>query len=245
VKGIRGDQVEGRRAVRELLTAGRRRVRDVWLAEPPGTGSIDELADLAAATGAAVHRVSADELDARARTETPQGVMASADPIDVDDLDTLLDGSDVFLVALEGVTDPRNLGAVLRSAEGAGATGVVLPRHRGVQITAAATKAAAGAIEHLRFATVGGIPAALDRARRASVWTIGLDGSGETLLFDLALADQPLMLVLGAEGDGLGRLARERCDALVRIPMVGQIESLNVASAATLACYEVARRRSG
>ena len=150
-----------------------------------------------------------------------------------------------FLVALDGVTDPGNLGAVLRSAECAGATGVVLPRHRAVHVTPAATKAAAGAVEHLPIALVSGLPAALLRLREHGVWSVGLDGDARRSLFDLPVADQPVAVVLGAEGTGLARLTKQRCDALVAIPQLGRLSSLNVAAAGALACFEVARRRLG
>ncbi len=165
-------------------------------------------------------------------------------PLPSVDVDVLLDGSDAFLVALDGVTDPRNLGAVLRCAETAGATGVVLPRHRSARVTPAVTKAAAGAIEYLPIASVAGIPAMLDRASRKGVWSVGLDEGGSQSLFDLNLTDQPIVLVLGAEGRGLARLTRDRCDVLAHIPMRGRVASLNVAAAAALACHEVARRRA-
>lgn len=223
----------------ELLRAQRRRVRSVWIA---GDG-LDEIERQARAAGAKVQRVPRDQLDRRARTEAPQGVVATADPVPEVDLDPLLADERAFLVALEGVTDPGNLGAVVRTAEAAGATGMVLPRHRAARITPAVTKAAAGAVEHLPLARVSGIPSALERARRADVWTVGLDADGNTELFDLAVADQPLVLVLGAEGRGLSRLAKERCDVVVRIPMHGAMESLNVAAAAALACYEITRQR--
>jgi 23S rRNA (guanosine2251-2'-O)-methyltransferase len=234
------DQVEGRRAVRELLSARRRRVRTIWI----GGRGLDDVEDLAREAGAKVHRVAPEEIDRRARSEAPQGVIAAADPLREVDLDRLLADPRAFLVALDGVTDPQNLGAVARTAESAGATGLVLPRHRAARITPTVTKAAAGALEHLPVATVSGVPAALARARRADVWTVGLDAAGDTDLFELAVADQAVMLVLGAEGRGLSRLARERCDVLARIPMRGAIESLNVAAAAALACYEVARHRN-
>jgi len=233
------DQVDGRRAVRELPKARRRRVRTVWI----GGRDLDDVEDLARDVGAKVHRVAPEEIDRRAHTEAPQGVLAAAEPLPEADLDRLLADRRAFLVALDGVTDPQNLGAVARTAESAGATGLVLPRHRAARITPTVTKAAAGALEHLPVATVAGVPAALERARRADVWTVGLDADGGTDLFELALADQPLMIVLGAEGRGLSRLSRERCDVRARIPMHGAIESLNVSAAAALACYEVARRR--
>jgi 23S rRNA (guanosine2251-2'-O)-methyltransferase len=133
---------------------------------------------------------------------------------------------------------------VLRTAETAGATGVVLPRHRSAWLTPAATKAAAGAVEHLPIALVSGVPHLLERAARAGVWSVGLDADGSTSVFDLEIADRPVVLVLGAEGRGLSRLTRKRCDVVASIPMRGRIASLNVAAAAAIACFEVVRRRS-
>jgi 23S rRNA (guanosine2251-2'-O)-methyltransferase len=205
---------------------------------------LEQIRSEAFAKGVPVNVVAPDQIATRARTDAPQGVVAKADPLPEADADELLSRKKTFLVALDGVTDPGNLGAILRSAEGAGATGVVLPSRRSAHIGPAAAKAAAGAVEHLPLALVPGIPAFLERAARAKVWSVGLDGDGESELFDLALADQPLVLVMGAEGRGLARLTRERCDVVVRIPMLGKLESLNVSAAATLACYEVARARS-
>ncbi|MEL7207781.1 MAG: RNA methyltransferase, partial [Actinomycetota bacterium] len=126
----------------------------------------------------------------------------------------------------------------------AGATGVVLPRHRAARVTPTVAKAAAGAIEHLPIATVGGIPAALARLVELGVWTVGLDQDGDQPLWDLAVATEPVALVFGAEGRGLSRLARERCDTVVSVPQMGRLDSLNVSAAAAVACFEVARRRS-
>jgi 23S rRNA (guanosine2251-2'-O)-methyltransferase len=144
---------------------------------------------------------------------------------------------------LDGVTDPYNVGAVLRVAECAGAAGVVLPRHRASHITPAATKAAAGAIERLKIALVAGIPGALTDMTRLGFWTVGLEASAKTDFFSLDLGDTPIALVLGSEGKGLSRLARERCDVLARLPVVGALGSLNVSTAAAIACYEVLRQR--
>ncbi|HZP28254.1 MAG TPA: 23S rRNA (guanosine(2251)-2'-O)-methyltransferase RlmB [Acidimicrobiia bacterium] len=239
-----GEQVEGRRAVRELLDAGRRRVRSVTIADLREPSPVlDELADLAAAHGIRVRRVEPERLAADARTEAPQGVVARADPLVPAALDDLLAQPDAFLVSLDGVTDPQNLGAVLRTAETAGATGAVLPRHRGALLTPAAVKAAAGAVEHLPIALVSGVPHLLERASRAGVWTVGLDAGAPASVFDLEVADRPVVLVLGAEGRGLSRLTRKRCDVVASIPMRGRIGSLNVAAAAAVACFEVVRRR--
>jgi 23S rRNA (guanosine2251-2'-O)-methyltransferase len=192
-----------------------------------------------------VHHVDREQLAELARTESPQGVVAHADALEPARFDTLLSAPSAFLVGLDGVTDPQNLGAILRTAEVTGATGVVLPRHRAARVTPAAAKAAAGAIEYLPIATVGGMPAAIAQAARASVWTVGLDADGDVTVDELAVADRPLMLVVGSEGSGLSRLARERCDVVARIPMRGNIASLNVASAAAVACATIARLRQG
>lgn len=241
--GLGGDQVEGRNAVRELLRARRRRVRELWVVPGREATAIDEILDLAAKTGVRVRQVTSEQLGARARTEAPQGVLARADPVVPTELDDLLGQPDAFLVALDGVTDPGNLGAVLRVAETAGVTGFVLPRHRSARLSPAAVKAAAGAIEHLPIATASGVPSVLERASRAGVWSIGLDADGTADVFALDVADRPLVVVLGAEGRGLSRLARERCDLVAGIPMRGALESLNVATAAAIACHAIARRR--
>jgi 23S rRNA (guanosine2251-2'-O)-methyltransferase len=210
-----------------------------------------DIRELAESNRVPLNVVGRGRFAAQARSEAPQGVLALAAPLPEADLDDLVAGrrrahdtaGSPFLVALDGVTDPGNLGAILRSAECAGVTGVVLPRHRAVHVTPAATKAAAGAVEHLPIAVVGGLPAALARMRDAGVHVVGLDGRAATSIYDLADADGPVCVVLGAEGKGLSRLVRERCDELVAIPMHGRLGSLNVSAAAALACFEIARRR--
>lgn len=245
-RGDRGQQVEGRRAVRELLAAGRRAVHELLVSSAADdVPELQQLEALARDAGVRVRVVPADQIERRARTGAPQGVIAFAAPVPAADLDALLGDPRAFLVALDGVTDPQNLGAVVRSAEAAGATGIVLATHRAAGLTPTVAKAAAGALEHLPVAFVSGVPGALDRARRAGVWCVGLDAGGDQSLFDLSVADAPLVLVLGAEGRGLSRLARARCDVVASIPMHGHIESLNVSAAAAVACTEVARRRAG
>ena len=250
-RGLGGEQVEGRQAVRELLLAGQRKVRELWVAtDVEDRGVVSDIVDLASEQRVPILEVSRRKLDAQARSEAPQGVLAKAASLPEVDLDELARPpsarAEPFLVAVDGVTDPGNLGALLRSAEGAGVTGIVLPRHRAVHITPTVAKAAAGAIEHLPMAVVSGLPAALARARQLGCWIVGLDDAAERSLFELDdLAREPLVLVLGAEGAGLSRLVRARCDLLVGIPMLGRLGSLNVAVAGALACYEVARQRLG
>ena len=153
-------------------------------------------------------------------------------------------GKTPFLVVVDGVTDPQNLGALLRSAECAGVTGVVLPRHRSAHVTPTVTKVAAGAIEHVSIAVVPGVPGALQELERHGVWTVGLDERGSEPVFNLGLGDRPVALVIGAEGRGLSPLSRQRCDVLARIPLHGAIDSLNVSAAGAVAMFEVARQRA-
>ncbi|HET6793258.1 MAG TPA: 23S rRNA (guanosine(2251)-2'-O)-methyltransferase RlmB, partial [Acidimicrobiales bacterium] len=246
-RGLGGEQVEGRRAVEELLSARRRAVRDVWVAEGVDPSpTLDRIIGLASSRMVPVRWVPRARLEREARTESHQGVLAHAEPLPEADLDELATGDGrtaPFLVVLDGVTDPGNLGAVMRTAECAGATGVVIARHGSAHVTGTVAKAAAGAVERLPIAVVPGIPGALTTLARHGVWSVGLDAGAPDTIFGLDLADRPVALVLGAEDTGLARLTRQRCDVLVSIPRLGAIASLNVAAAAAVACFEVARRR--
>ena len=251
-KPLGGEQVEGRQAVRELLIAGNRRVHEVWVsveldAEGARNEVIGDIMDIAKTMRITVTQVARRRLDEQARSEAPQGVLAFAAPLQETDLPDLLQRKGTkqpFLVAVDGVTDPGNLGALLRCCDGAGVQGVVLPRHRAVHVTPTVAKAAAGAVEHVPMAVVGGLPAALARIKEAGIWVVGLDDSADRSLFDIGdLAAEGICLVLGAEGAGLSRLVRERCDMIVSIPMLGRLSSLNVSTAAALATYEIARHR--
>ncbi|MFZ9016559.1 MAG: 23S rRNA (guanosine(2251)-2'-O)-methyltransferase RlmB [Ilumatobacteraceae bacterium] len=258
-KGLGGAQVEGRQAVRELLIAQRRKVNEIWIAADlrrDGTGrdsrqsddSVDDIVSLAAANRVPIAWVARKKLEASARSEAPQGVLALAAPLPEVEFTQLLKrrrDRSPFLVAVDGVTDPGNLGAIIRSCDGAGVHGVVVPRHRAVHVTPTTAKAAAGAVEHVPIALVGGLPSALQQMRDAGIWVIGLDDAADRSLFEIDdLATDAVCIVLGAEGAGLSRLVRERCDVLVGIPMLGRLSSLNVSAAAALATYEVARHRS-
>jgi 23S rRNA (guanosine2251-2'-O)-methyltransferase len=248
-KTLGGEQVEGRQAVREMLIAGKRRVREIWVAaDLDENETVQDIIDIAAHERVPVQYVARKRLEAAARTEAPQGIIGYANGIPEAELATLikrLPGRPApFLVAVDGVTDPGNLGALLRCCDGAGVQGVVLPRHRAVHVTPTVAKTAAGAVEHVPMAMVGGLPSALATMKDAGIWVVGLDDSADRDLFDIGnLATDGICLVMGAEGAGLSRLVRERCDLIVSIPMLGRLSSLNVSAAAALATYEVARAR--
>ncbi len=244
--GPGGDRVEGRHAVRELLLADVRKVREIVMQTGQDTADIlEDIEMLAADRRVSVREVGRGTFDSLAQTESAQGVFADADPLPTVEIEELIEVPNPFLVMVDGVTDPHNLGAIFRSADAAGATGIVLPKHRSARISPTVAKTAVGAIEHVPVANVAGVPAAIQTLQKHNVWVIGLDEAADRSIFAFDIADQPLCLVLGAEGPGLSRLTRERCDQLVSIPMQGAVASLNVSTAATVAMFDVARRRMG
>jgi 23S rRNA (guanosine2251-2'-O)-methyltransferase len=232
-----------------MLIAGRRKVHEIWISsELEGDAGVGDIVTIAQAQRVQVIYVAKSRLEREARSEAPQGVLAHAAELPEADLGRLLRGDGTtppFLVAVDGVTDPGNLGAIVRSCDGAGVTGVLLPQHRAVHVTPTAAKAAAGAVEFVPMALVPGLPTVLRQMKEHGIWIVGLDDSSDRSLFELGeLARDPICLVLGAEGAGLSRLVRERCDAIVSIPMLGGVSSLNVSAAAALSTYQVAQTRA-
>jgi 23S rRNA (guanosine2251-2'-O)-methyltransferase len=239
--------------VRELLIAERRKVHEVWVsAELEGDPGVADIVEIAAARRIPLLHVAKARLEREARSEAPQGVLAHAAEIPEAELADLIGvrsrpgAPPPFLVAVDGVTDPGNLGAIIRSCDGAGVTGVLLPRHRSVHVTPTVAKASAGAVEYVPMTLVPGLPGTLKQLKERGVWVVGLDDGADRALDEIApLATEPICLVLGAEGAGLSRLVRERCDSIVGIPMAGHVSSLNVSTAAAIALYEVSRVRRG
>ncbi len=237
--------------MRELLIAERRKVHEIWIsAELEGDPGVADIVEIAAARRVPLLHVARARLEREARSEAPQGVLAHAAEIPEADLGDLMGArggkgtAAPFLVAVDGVTDPGNLGAIIRSCDGAGVSGVLLPRHRSVHVTPTVAKASAGAVEYVPMALVPGLPAALRQLSERGVWVVGLDDGADRSLYEIGpLATEPICVVLGAEGAGLSRLVRERCDSIVSIPMAGRVSSLNVSTAAAIALYEVSRLR--
>lgn len=243
-EGLGGEQVEGRHAVLELLKARKRTVSRIFIADAQDPSEIlDAIEFEARRQRVLVQIVSMARLDREARTEGHQGVMAVASRLEGVALEELLEVKNPFLLVCDGVTDPRNLGSMLRSADGAGVTGVVLPRHRSARISPAVTKTAVGAIEYLTFCDVGGIPTAIDQLNRANVMTVGLASESKDSLYDLDLGNGPVALIVGGEEKGLAPLTRKRCSTVVSIPQAGKITSLNAGVAVSIAAFEVARQR--
>jgi 23S rRNA (guanosine2251-2'-O)-methyltransferase len=224
--------------VREALR-GRRRVREIVC-----TSEAAAAMPWIEASGVRMSIAVAERVTALAERPDHQGVVALCDPYPYADAEQLLARPGALVVALDGVTDPRNLGAIVRSCECLGAHGLVIPKHGSAGVTAVVAKASAGAVEHLPIAVVSGLPTTLQRLRDAGIWVVGLDDAADKSLFELGdLAAEAICVVLGAEGAGLSRLVRERCDMIVSIPMKGRLSSLNVSAAAALATYEISRHR--
>lgn len=228
--------IHGRNAVLEAVRAGR--VVRVYKAE--GLGHDPRLDEIARLTR--VETVAASRLDQMA-PGVNQGVAAELKPRREWTLKQLLDTNPSLLVALDGIQDPQNLGAILRSAEVAGCDGAILPEHRSAPITPAAAKASSGASELLRIATVSGLPSAIAEVKRAGVWCVALDPRGEMPAWEFDFT-QRSCVVVGGEGAGVHRLVKERCDARVRLPVKGHVASLNASAAAAAVLYEVMRQRS-
>jgi 23S rRNA (guanosine2251-2'-O)-methyltransferase len=231
--------------------AERRKVHEIWIsAELEGDAGVADIVEIAAARRVPLLHVARGRLEREARSEAPQGVLAHAAEIPEADLGDLIGANSAgravppFLVAVDGVTDPGNLGAIIRSCDGAGVTGVLLPRHRSVHVTPTVAKASAGAVEYVPMALVPGLPGALKQLSERGIWVVGLDDGADRSIYDIGeLATEPICLVLGAEGAGLSRLVRERCDSIASIPMAGRVSSLNVATAAAISLYNVSRLR--
>ncbi len=231
------DQVYGRRAVREALR-GQRAVRELWASER-ALAAEPWLRD----GGPRVHVKAERDLTDAAGTRDHQGVLAYCEPYRYADGYELAAAERPLLVCLDRVTDPRNLGAVCRSAEGAGATGVVVPAHSSARVTAAVCRASAGAVEHVRLAVVQNLARYLTEVKGADLWVYGAAGGAAKPMWETDLSGG-VAFVFGAEGRGLRPLVRRTCDELISIPLVGSVESLNVSVAAAVLLYEAKRQRA-
>ncbi len=240
--------VGGLHAVRALLARSPERVQRLLLDARRDDQRIRELLMLAGAAAVRVERVDARQLAGRVGEMAHQGVVAEVQPLagwNEDDLFSALEGCAAPLVlVLDGVQDPHNLGACLRSADACGALTVVVPRDRAASVNATVRKVAAGAAETTPVTTVTNLARALKLMKEAGLWVAGADMAGEKLAWEADLAG-PLALVLGGEGDGLRDLTRRNCDLLVRLPQVGAVESLNVSVACGMLLYEARRQRHG
>jgi 23S rRNA (guanosine2251-2'-O)-methyltransferase len=235
---VSSELVYGRRPVRELLR-GPRELLELWATER-ALRAVPWLRE----APIRVQRKPERELNAEAGTADHQGVLARAEPYRYADAYELAAGPAPLLAVLDSVTDPRNLGAVIRSVDGAGASGVILPSHNSSRVTPAVCRASAGAVEHVRVAVVKNLARYLGEVKSQELWVWAADGEAEKTMWQADLGGG-IVFVFGAEGKGLRPLVRRTCDDAVAIPLAGRVESLNVSVAAALLLYEARRQRGG
>ena len=239
-------QLEGRNALTEALRSGRT-VDKVFIAAGETDQGLQRLAAQAKQAGAVVVPVDRRKLDYMSTTGAHQGVIALAAAREYCSLDDILQvaadrGEAPLIIICDELTDPHNLGAILRSGECAGAHGVVIPKRRSVGLTAVVAKASAGAVEYMKVARVTNINAAIEELKQKGVWVFGTAAEGSIPMYRADLTG-PTAIVIGSEGDGMSRLVRQNCDVIVHIPMKGKITSLNASCAATILLYETVRQR--
>lgn len=238
--------VIGRNAVKELLLGGRD-VDKLYITSGEREGSINQLLGIAAERGIPITECDRSKLDAIAKGGRHQGIIAMAAERNYSSIDDIIAyaeerGEAPFVVVCDGVEDPHNLGAIIRSAECVGAHGIVIPKRRAVGLTATVAKSSAGALEHMRVAKVTNLPSAIDSLKERGLWVYAADMDGGT--YYKTDMKGPMALVLGSEGFGISRLVKEKCDFTVSIPLYGQVNSMNVSCAAAILLAEVARQRN-
>ncbi len=240
------NQLEGRNALTEALRSGRT-VDKVFIAEGDTDSALQRLAAQAKQAGAVVVPVDRRKLDAMSTTHAHQGIIALAAAREYSSIDDILqEAADrnvpPLIVICDELSDPHNLGAIIRSAECAGAHGVIIPKRRSVGLTATVAKASAGALEYMKVARVTNINSAIEELKQKGVWIFGTAAEGSIAMYDADLKG-PAAIVIGSEGDGMSRLVQKNCDVTVHIPMGGRITSLNASAAASILLYEAVRQR--
>lgn len=239
------EMIEGRNAVLETLRAGRRTYR-IWIQADAKGHAIQEIRRLALEQRVPVEEMESRALAQRSESGYPQGVIAAVEAwkyAQVGDLLKRAADESPFLLLLDGLEDPQNLGSLLRTAEAAGVHGVIIPEHRAVGLTPAVARASAGAMEYVPVARVTNMVRTMEELKKEGLWLVGADMDGDDVWNCPVDLKGPVALVIGGEGKGLGRLVKEHCDALVRLPMRGRIGSLNAAVAGGILLYEVVRKR--
>ena len=244
---IKNDIIEGRNAVIEALRAGRA-IDKIFIAKGDVDKTLGHIASKARSAGIVVVEADRRKLDFMSQTHAHQGVVALAavrEYCTVDDIFAIAEerGEAPFIIVCDEISDPHNLGAIIRSAECAGAHGVIIPKRRSAGLTAIVDKASAGAAEHMAIARVPNLPAAIKDIKARGVWVYGTAAGGQSDLWHIDLSGA-VALVIGSEGDGMGRLVAESCDFVISLPMRGQVSSLNASTAAAITMYEVLRQRT-
>lgn len=237
--------IEGRQPVLEALKSGRK-IKIIYIAEGTSGETLGDIKHRAGQRNVPIRYVSRAELDKIAVTGSEQGVVALGEPkayVEVDDIFDLAisKGEDPFVLALDQIQDPQNLGSIIRTAEAVGVHGIIIPKNRAAAVTPTVEKVSAGAVEYISVAQ-SNIASALDILKDKGCWVIGTDADADVDCFEANLTG-PVVLVIGSEGQGMRRLVKEKCDLMVKLPMLGHVNSLNAANAASVLMYEVLRQR--
>ncbi len=238
--------VAGRNSVMEALKSGRA-INKLLIAKGEKQGSIRDIIGLAREKGLIVQEVDAAKLDQLSEGVRHQGVVAMVPPVEYAEMEDILEkaadsGEAPFIVLLDELEDPHNVGAILRTADAAGVHGVLMPKRRSCPLSGTVAKTSAGAVEYVPVARIGNIPQTLKELKKAGMWVVGADMDGDKNYYEADLTG-PIVVVIGSEGKGMGRLVKEHCDFVVRIPMLGKINSLNASVACSLLLYEIVRQR--
>lgn len=239
------DFIGGRNPVMEALKSGRD-INKIWIAEGSQKGSIQQIVGLAKELNVMVQYVPKKKIEQMV-SENHQGVVASVAAYQYAEIDDLfhraeLKGEDPFILILDELEDPHNLGSIMRTADAAGAHGIIIPKRRAVGLTSTVAKASTGAIEHIPVARVTNLSRAVDELKERGVWVAGTDAKGKQDFRQLD-GTLPIGLIIGSEGKGMSRILRDKCDFLVQLPMIGHVTSLNASVAASILMYEVYRKR--
>ncbi|WHH61419.1 23S rRNA (guanosine(2251)-2'-O)-methyltransferase RlmB [Petroclostridium sp. X23] len=242
------DKLEGRNPVMEALKSGRE-INKIFIQKGEREGSIVKIIAMAKEKRIIVQEVERQKLDSLSSTRAHQGVIAFVSMQQYVEAEDILEkaaqkGEHPFVILVDEVNDPHNLGSILRTADAAGVHGVIIPKRRAVGLTAAVAKASAGAIEYVPVARVTNLGQTIDKLKEQGIWIVGADMNGDKNFYDADLKG-PIGLVIGSEGEGVGRLIKEKCDFLVKIPMKGKITSLNASVAGAVLMYEVVKQRNG
>lgn len=241
------DQVEGRNSVLELLESGRD-INKILIAKGEKHGSIHKIIALAKTRKIVISELEKNKLDTLSQTQNHQGVIAIVPPFNYCEVEDILDeaknkNEDPFILILDGIEDPHNLGSIIRTAETAGVHGIIIPKRRAASVNSTVSKVSAGAVEYMKIARVNNLNETMRYLKEQGVWICGTD-MNTNIDYTKQEYNMPLALVIGSEGFGMSRLVKENCDFLVKIPMKGKITSLNASVSAGIVIYEVVRKRA-
>ena len=240
------DQIEGRNAVLEYLESGKD-INKILITKGEKHGSINKIIAIAKERKIIISELERSKLNQIAQTENNQGVIAIVPPYDYCEVEDILEVAkkrqeEAFILILDGIEDPHNLGSIIRTAETAGVHGIIIPKRRACGVNSTVSKVSAGAVQHMKIARVNNINETIKFLKQNDIWICGTDGQAKTYYFQQDFK-MPIAIVIGSEGYGMSRLVKENCDFLVKIPMKGKITSLNASVSAGIVMYEVVKQR--